>query len=368
MQHFVIFKQDGYYSGMPNVDRLADGRLVVGARVQTFAEHGLVGEWRTFVSSDDGATWQQDDDPTIPYNWPGSSPREKLERLERILPDGTYLCAGSVGLEEWPAERLAEVEALGLQMRVHPFDPENTLLVGGHKLFVQRSTDRGTTWQRRESVVPGVKIASGNRPPTYLADGTILYHVYTEDLRGDSYSYVWRSTDHGATWQLNPMGTHAFSLMTNETGMVEVSPGRVLAHSRSEAEDHDQRYLMERWSDDGGVTWTDPLRTDVWGYPAHLLKLDDGRILCSYGYRKAPSGVRAVLSDDSGQTWDLQNMHVLRDDGGIASNLRSDQSKWHGDVGYPVSIELDDGSILTVYYITQTDGVTHTAGTRWVPK
>jgi hypothetical protein len=35
------------------------------------------------------------------------------------------------------------------------------------------------------------------------------------------------------------------------------------------------------------------------------------------------------------------------------------------DVGYAQSTELTDGSILTVYYITLADGVTHAACTRW---
>lgn len=158
------------------------------------------------------------------------------------------------------------------------------------------------------------------------------------------------------------MGTHHPSLYINETAMVEVSPGRVLALSRVESE---PQYLVERWSDDGGVTWTDPLRTGIWGYPAHLLKLRDGRILCAYGYRREPGGVRAVLSEDGGRTWDMDNVTVLRDDGGYASNLREDRTRWQSDVGYPVSVQLSDESILTAYYITESDGITHVAVTRW---
>ena len=198
------------------------------------------------------------------------------------------MCSGSVGYEEWPAGRRQEAEELGLRLRGHPTDPERKSLVAGHKLFVQGSTDGGKTWSRREWVLPGVRSVSGNRPATFLEDGTILYHVYTEDLRGESCSYVWRSEDSGATWRLHPMGTHAVSAETNETAMVEVSPGRVLALSRIEA---GRRHLAERWSDDRGITWTDPLLTEIWGYPAHLLKLGDGRILCSYGYRREPAGL-----------------------------------------------------------------------------
>ena len=65
--------------------------------------------------------------------------------------------------------------------------------------------------------------------------------------------------------------------------------------------------MVQRWSEDGGVTWSLPLRTDIWGYPPHLLKLRDGRVLCTYGYRRDPMGVRAVLSHDGGESWDTDN-------------------------------------------------------------
>jgi hypothetical protein len=84
--------------------------------------------------------------------------------------------------------------------------------------------------------------------------------------------------------------------------------------------------------------------------------LEDGRILCSYGYRRDPFGVRACFSSDSGQSWDVENEVVLRTDGGGA------------DLGYPSSVQLPDGCILTSYYIhTQTDPLRRIEATRWKP-
>ena len=56
------------------------------------------------------------------------------------------------------------------------------------------------------------------------------------------------------------------------------------------------------------------------GYPNHLLKLRDGRILCTFGYRRKPMGVRALLSEDGGRTWDLDHEYVRRDNGGTTSD------------------------------------------------
>ena len=69
-------------------------------------------------------------------------------------------------------------------------------------------------------------------------------------------------------------------------------------------------------SPDRGRTWEPVLKTPVWGYPQHLLPLRDGRLLMTYGYRRPPFGVRACLSSDYGQTWDVANEIILRMDGG----------------------------------------------------
>jgi hypothetical protein len=79
----------------------------------------------------------------------------------------------------------------------------------------------------------------------------------------------------------------------------------------------------------------------MWGFPAHLLELRDGRILCTYGYRRKPFGVRASISKDGGRTWDTQTEIILRDDGGTH------------DLGYPSSVELPDGRVLTTYWFNQ---------------
>ncbi|MBT4101011.1 MAG: hypothetical protein HOE86_25360, partial [Gemmatimonadetes bacterium] len=45
--------------------------------------------------------------------------------------------------------------------------------------------------------------------------------------------------------------------------------------------------------------------------------------------------------------------------------LRDDGCGRGGDLGYPVTVQLSDDSLLTVYYFTGADGITHVAGTNW---
>ena len=89
---------------------------------------------------------------------------------------------------------------------------------------------------------------------------------------------------------------------------------------------------------------TTPRPTEILGKPPHLLKLQDGRALVTYGYRHQPFGERACVSLDGGQSWDYENEIILCDDA----------PSW--DLGYPASVELEDGTILTVYYQQERAG------------
>ena len=75
----------------------------------------------------------------------------------------------------------------------------------------------------------------------------------------------------------------------------------------------------------------------MWGYPPHVMELRNGWLLAVYGRLKPPYGELACISRDHGVTWDIENEIVL-------SNAPNE------DLGYPVSAQLDDGSIITVYY------------------
>ena len=93
---------------------------------------------------------------------------------------------------------------------------------------------------------------------------------------------------------------------------------------------------MQTESTDGGKTWSEPHSIGVWGLPSHLLRLRDGRLVMSYGHRRAPLGNQARVSSDHGKTWSEPML--------ISADGTS------GDLGYPSTVQLDDGSLLTVWY------------------
>ena len=65
----------------------------------------------------------------------------------------------------------------------------------------------------------------------------------------------------------------------------------------------------------------------------------------AFGRRSEVFGEYAWISYDGGETWAEE----------YAININTD----NGDLGYPATVELDDGSLLTVYY-QKPDGLDNT--------
>jgi sialidase-1 len=69
-----------------------------------------------------------------------------------------------------------------------------------------------------------------------------------------------------------------------------------------------------------------------------------GALICSYGYRESHdknskntgSGERVVMSYDNGVSWSKPYL--------VSDHIEN------GDLGYPCTVELEDHSLLTVYY------------------
>jgi len=100
--------------------------------------------------------------------------------------------------------------------------------------------------------------------------------------------------------------------------------------------------IFQSESLDDGKTWTKPhqLLPERGGAPAHIIE-KDGVLISTYGYRKNPYGIRVMFSYDGGETWDTN--HVLVD------------SEVSSDLGYPASVVLEDGNILTIYYARRNE-------------
>jgi sialidase-1 len=196
------------------------------------------------------------------------------------------------------------------------------------------TADGGITWS---DPVTGPDSVHGG---CAIADGSILvasYRINAPDV------CIYRGTGSPIVWNVrSKLPVPALrSTRFGEPHLAALPSGRVIVFLRSTAIPYDdmseRNLLWMSFSDDDGRTWVEPYPTPLWGFPPHLLVMADGRVLCTYGYRRAPFGQRACISED-GVTWKAENEIILRED---AEN---------GDLGYPASAELELGKIITVYY------------------
>jgi sialidase-1 len=233
---------------------------------------------------------------------------------------------------QWPAPRLARWQAA--HRRTTPDARQREL-----GQWMLRSTDGGITWSARYPCEP-------NSPhgPTQLRDGRLLY-AGKELWTGQRRTGFWESSDDGLTWRFLaslPVRPSDSAEDYHELHAVECTDGRLVAHIRNENKT-DNNETLQSESTDGGRTWSIPSRpriTDgtqgIWGLPSHLLRLADGRLLMTYGHRRKPLGNQARVSTDHGRTW--------------STPLTISSDATHGDLGYPSTVELDDGTLVTVWY------------------
>jgi sialidase-1 len=330
MRTTPVFSEPGVYCAWPSVVRAANGDILV-AFTATEEHLGPDGRILLVRSTDNAVSWGAPDtllDTPIDDRESGftQGPNGTLTahlwstfhtpRSYDALPPGSY---PQDILDRWSSR----VASTGYK--------EHGAIQGA---WERRSSDNGHTWSRpsrgRDAVHGGIQ----------LSNGTMLIASYRVDqpLIG---VHVRRPDDTGYVRIAVVRSPQPDSIVFGEPHIAQLRSGRVIMMIRATARpynDLDSRcHLWETYSDDDGKTWAEPFQTPLWGYPPHLLVLEDGRVLCTYGYRRPPFGERACVSRD-GVTWMLAGETVLSADGP------------NGDLGYPASIALGGGRILTVYY------------------
>lgn len=334
------------YCAWPSVVAMPTGELVV-SYCNTEEHMAPAGSIHVVVSADRGESWSSPivacdsllddreagltllrDGRLLLHVWSAFHSRDSYSRMpEDAYPTGV--------VERWtahvagPAYRAAEPQRGG---------------------WVYQSWDAGRTW------FPAGRGPDSIHGGVHLSDGRVLVAAYREGggtitLQATTPSADSKELDWQTVSAVECPETAGRSF--GEPHIAELPTGRIVVMIRTTKKQpyddgHDDNYLWVSYSDDGAATWSKPCRTDLWGFPPHLLVLRDGRLLCTYGYRRPPFGERACISDD-GVVWDPLREIVIRDD---APN---------GDLGYPHSVEVDAGRILTVYYRIESDDPADTA-------
>ena len=331
----VISYQPTLYHGWPTLARRKNGQLLLvcsGGREAHVCPFGRVELMR---SDDGGRTWGfprvvmdgpiDDRDAGVLETAKGSILITTFTSLayEGILKRAEAAEPGQPGA--WPEEKLRRWQAA--HNRVTAEERQRALGV-----WMIRSTDGGVTFSGRYDC-----LVDSPHGPIQLADGRLLYAGKDLWREGSRVGFC-ESTDDGQTWRwLATLPTREGDSHTSyhELHAVETADGRLVCQIRNHNKQN-SRETLQAESSDGGKTWTEPHSIGVWGLPSHLLRLKDGRLLMTYGHRRDPLGNQARVSDDGGRTW---SDPIIVSGDGIS-----------GDLGYPSTVQLDDGSLVTVWY------------------
>lgn len=306
----------------PNLTLLPDGTIV--ALVYNQPSHGqMPGDVDCWASTDDGRTWQRRG-TAAPR---GSATENRMNIAAGLTADGELIMVAS----GWSEPGNPEADGRPHYGQILP-------------AWVSRSTDGGSTWTiDREGFPNGPQgrplVPYGDIMPG--ADGFLRVSAYSP------FNYVVRGD--GVNWTA-PVPV-ASETRFNETAILHLGGGRWLAAAR-----RGSRGLTILASADDAATWeTRKEVTDNLMHPGHLLRLADGAILLAYGNRNRPDqGIEVLFSDDDGHTWP-ERYRVL--------DTRP------GDMGYPSSVQLADGRILTAYYAGGIEDYRgyHMGTTTWDP-
>ena len=325
------------YFAWPTVDRLRDGRIAVAASGFRLEHICPMGKAVIAFSADEGESYT----PPIPV-------------IDTTLDDrdGGLCPFGESGLIVTSFNNKVEYQRMVNKNRFQPrkayidayldsITPEMEERDLGFTYRISR--DNGATFEpMRKSPI------MSPHGPVELSSGEIFWigsdgkepngiHAYLFDPDSGEFTYL-------STVELS--GVWADGRMASEPYVVELEKDHLLCHIRIDRwDEHGCFTLYQCESFDCGRTWTTPYQVfgKDEGAPSFLYKHSSGKLICSYSYRFEPYGIRVMVSDDGGKTWSAGTQIFT-----------CDVKTW--DLGYPTTVELKDGSLLTVFYAHQGPG------------
>ena len=333
---------DFNYFAWPSVTRLRDGRLAVTCSGFRKAHLCPFGQAVMMTSGDEGETYSE---ATAVIDTPLDDRDAGVVAFGENGVIVTSFNNSRAAQRRWNpdnAEYMAYVDTIT--------DEDEARYLGA---TYRLSFDGGRTFG--EILISPVTSPHG---PTALADGTLLWvgrtfsaeNVFDENNRLEA----WRIEADGRMTFVGAVPTlyrNGVRLNVCEPHTIQLPDGSLLCQFR----ENKFFTVYQTRSSDGGVTWSQPeqILSDQGGSPPQLCLLSSGVLISVYGYRAGPKyGVRVMISEDLGQTW------------------RKDYVLWETgvsqDLGYPATVELKDGTLLTVFYAKDSaDGPAVIKQLRW---
>lgn len=315
--------------GWPQITILPNGDLAMLIWPEPTHGHtvGAVGCW---LSSDGGRLWKRAGTPV--QNEPGTN---RFNHAAGIRHDGAYVAFVAGWNERYPVGWKPDYElnrqgaAWGYFSKAKTLDPIPAV-----------SHDGGHTW-KQFGVHTEPRQPSGWALTPY---GRIIQLPGNElglIMYCDECSYF-TSKDGGETWQKR--GEITNSRKHTEAALIRLANGDLYAAIRTFADWHIDGFR----STDGGATWqferelTLPMQ-----HPGDFTVLADGRLLLSYGIRTTNRwAIEARIADPEARNWSAP-LTIVDLEGGTDRPELFNPTR---DGGYPTTVLLPDGTLVTAYY------------------
>lgn len=338
-EHGILYSRGndtlfGYF-GWPTVAKLDSRTLLVGASGFRTQHIDPFGKTTLFQSNNAGRSWEApfilNDSPVDDRDVGVTALRDGRVLVSWFSQD-TRLFAFPPKTFRNPPNRRASFDPRRQRFDIVPIlETWDDAVVAANIGSFIRIRDAEGQWGPRIEVP-----VTAPHGPVELADGRLFY-VGSIPFKGDGSRPIAHraalsiSEDGGKTWsEPAPLPSGPEGSAFCEPHSLELPSGRILVHLRNE----NGFTTWQCHTDDGGKTWSEPKCLTL-GAPSHLLRHSSGAIVATYGYRKPGYGQRVLLSYDDGENYEEW---ILRDDG------------FGADLGYPSTVELDDGTLYSVYY------------------
>ena len=357
------------YHGWPTVCRDDDGVLYVGASAFRLGHLCGFGKNALWVSRDGGEKWSCPrvfNDNTLDNRDVGLCYLGQKKILATYFTH-PYDFYNQRRMQSWIDNAHPSIQGLAKDI-IDGWSKLPEEKVKYYGAFCRVSDDGGETWsEARKTPV------SSPHGPVKLKNGKLFYlgkgRLYDEIDLENGFISAYESDDEGRSWthlsnvkfpecctQDNLHEPYAIELEDGTIFGVIRAQGDSIAPVLGEMNDDLKQYkftMFKTFSKDGGLSWSEPEPMGFLGSPPHMLLHSSGAIVLTYSRRKiGMQGIFARISHDGGKTFGEETL------------IGPEAYVW--DQGYPSTVELDDGSLMTVYYQRyEEDTVCSVLYTKW---
>jgi hypothetical protein len=330
-----------------------------GKHVVVFAEDGRFGGWPA-----NGGIWSWGDEILVAFTNAAYKENPLHHSVDETLPSLSALARSTDGGESWEYEYPEHYPGDGRTLLSGREDidfdhPDLVIKVNGNSFAV--SYDRGKRFEGPFHFPTfGREKLTSRTDYVPISKDSCLFFLSTEEeemveARLQDWVFCSLTPDGGKTFEFLSWINEPRQARSVMPSTVRTSDHNLVTTLRRR---YDQPFgdslpkLSSNWIDafashDDGTTWKllgKVADTDMGkhnGNPPSLCRMEDRRLVVTYGYRAIPYGIRAKVSEDNGRSW------------GEEIHLRDGAREF--DMGYTRTVQRNDGKLVTVYYFTTAE-------------